>query len=149
VAEIADTDSYFMKIALGLAKEALEDDEIPVGAVIVTEDNQIIGKGYNQTEKLKDVSAHAEMLAITAAGGFLGSKFLTGCTIFVTVEPCPMCAAALGWARVARVVYGTKDPKKGFSLFKPSLLHPKTVVDNGVLEEECAILMKGFFAGKR
>jgi tRNA(adenine34) deaminase len=143
------SDEYFMRIAVGLAQQAAEDDEIPVGAVVITDDFKIIGKGYNQTEKLHDISAHAEMIALTASSEYLGSKYLTGCTIYVTVEPCPMCAAALGWAQISGIVFGTPDPKKGFSNYQPSLIHPKTIVKGGVLMEECSTLMKDFFAGKR
>jgi len=149
LAEKVFSDEYFMRRALALAKQAFEEDEIPIGAVIVAGGEKIIGKGYNQTEKLTDVTAHAEMLALTAAANYLGAKYLTECTIYVTIEPCPMCAAALAWAQIPVVVYGANDVKKGFSKFKPSLLHPKTQVKHGVLKDECAALMKSFFGQKR
>lgn len=138
-----------MQKALQLAHQALEEDEIPIGAVIVSNGQKIIAKGYNQTERLHDVTAHAEMLALTAASENLGSKYLKDCAIYVTVEPCPMCAAALAWAQIPTVVFGAKDVKRGYSVFSPSLLHPKTVIRNGVLEEDCAKLMKDFFKSKR
>lgn len=141
-------DDYFMKLALKEAMYALEEDEVPVGAVMVCND-RIIGKGYNQTEKLKDVTAHAEMLAITAASNYLGSKFLEECTLYVTLEPCLMCAAALRWARVGRVVYGAPDVKAGYSLANTPVLHPKTEVVRGVLEHDCSIVLTEFFKGKR
>lgn len=141
-------DEYFMRLALKEAMYAYEEDEVPVGALVVS-NNRIIGKGYNQTEKLKDVTAHAEMLAITAAANYLGSKFLEECTLYVTLEPCNMCAAALRWARIGRLVYGAIDPKAGFSLIGHSLLHPKTEVTKGVLEHDCSVLVTEFFRGKR
>lgn len=143
-------DEYFMKMALKEAGYAYEEDEVPIGAVVVVQ-NRVIGKGYNQTEKLKDVTAHAEMIAITAASNYLGSKFLEECTIYVTIEPCLMCASALRWARVARVVYGAKEPKFGFSSQGKGgqVLHPKTEVTAGILETECGLLMTEFFRGKR
>lgn len=141
-------DDYFMKLALKEAMYALEEDEVPVGAVMVCND-RIIGKGYNQTEKLKDVTAHAEMLAITAASNYLGSKFLEECTLYVTLEPCLMCAAALRWARVGRVVYGALDVKAGYSMANTPVLHPKTEVVRGVLEHDCSVVLTEFFKGKR
>src|ERR1043165_3692151 len=131
------THEYFMKLALKEAVYAYEEDEVPVGALVIC-NNKIIGKGYNQTEKLKDVTAHAEMIAITAASNYLGSKFLEECTIYVTIEPCLMCAAALRWARVARLVYGAKEPKAGYTNQANSnlILHPKTEVKGGVLEHD-------------
>lgn len=141
-------DEYFMRLALKEATYAYEEDEVPVGALVVS-NNRVIGKGYNQTEKLKDVTAHAEMLAITAAANYLGSKFLEECTLYVTLEPCNMCAAALRWARIGRLVYGATDPKAGFSLIGQSLLHPKTEVTKGVLEHDCSVLVTEFFRGKR
>jgi len=141
-------DEYFMKMALKEAGYAYEDDEVPVGALVVC-NNKVIGKGYNQTEKLKDVTAHAEMLAITAAANYLGSKFLEDCTLYVTLEPCLMCASALKWARIARLVYGAKDPKAGYSLTQGRILHPKTEVTNGILESECGSLLTEFFRQKR
>ncbi len=141
-------DEYWMRLALKEAGYAREDDEVPIGALIVCND-KIIGKGYNQTERLNDVTAHAEMIAITAAANYLAAKFLEDCTIYVTVEPCPMCAAALRWARVSRVVYGAADPKAGYSQFGPKMFHPKTQLKQGVLEHECGMLMSEFFKGKR
>lgn len=142
------TDEYFMKLALKEASYALEEDEVPVGAIVVC-NNRIIGKGYNQTERLKDVTAHAEMIAITAAANYLGSKFLEDCTLYVTLEPCLMCAAALKWARIARLVYGATDPKAGYSLTKGPVLHPKTEVTLGVLENDCSVMVSEFFRSKR
>lgn len=139
---------YFMSLALKEANAALSEDEIPVGAIIVAQ-NQIVGKGYNQVERLKDVTAHAEILAITAASGFFGSKYLKGCTMYVTIEPCMMCAAAIGWAQLDRLIYGAPDIKKGFTLYEPSPLHTKTIVGSGILKEECGELMKEFFRKKR
>lgn len=134
--------------ALKEAREAAAEDEVPIGAVIVG-DGGIISRGHNMVERLNDPSAHAEMLALTSATAALGGKYLNDCTIYVTVEPCPMCAAALGWAQIGRVVYGSPDPKRGFTLFTPSLLHPKTRVDSGVLAEECSGLVSEFFRSKR
>jgi len=141
-------DIYFMKQALQEARLAGERDEIPVGAVIVCQ-GRIIARGHNLTETLTDVTAHAEMQAITAAAGFLGGKYLTECTLYVTVEPCVMCAGALGWAQISRIVYGATDEKRGFIRFAPHALHPKTEVVSGILEEECSKLMKDFFKAKR
>lgn len=143
-----NTEEKYMRAALGQAALAYEDDEVPVGAVIVC-NGRIIARTYNMTERLKDPTAHAEMQAITMATEYLGGKYLTECELYVTVEPCPMCAAALGWAQIRKVVYGAPDPKKGFTLYSPSLLHPKTSVVSGVLAEECARLMSDFFKGKR
>ena len=143
-----NTEEKYMRAALGQAALAYEDDEVPVGAVIVC-NGRIIARAYNMTERLKDPTAHAEMQAITMATEYLGGKYLTECELYVTVEPCPMCAAALGWAQIRKVVYGAPDPKKGFTLYSPSLLHPKTSVVSGVLAEECARLMSDFFKGKR
>ena len=143
-----NTEEKYMRAALGQAVLAYEDDEVPVGAVIVC-NGRIIARAYNMTERLKDPTAHAEMQAITMATEYLGGKYLTECELYVTVEPCPMCAAALGWAQIRKVVYGAPDPKKGFTLYSPSLLHPKTSVVSGVLAEECARLMSDFFKGKR
>ena len=137
-----------MMEALKEAREAAAEDEVPIGAVIVG-DGGIISRGHNMVERLNDPSAHAEMLALTSATAALGGKYLNDCTIYVTVEPCPMCAAALGWAQIGRVVYGSPDPKRGFTLFTPSLLHPKTRVDSGVLAEECSGLVSEFFRSKR
>lgn len=137
-----------MKMALEEARAAMAQKEIPVGAVVVA-NGQVIGRGHNLTETLRDVTAHAEMQAITAAAESLGGKYLTGCTLYVTVEPCVMCAGAIGWSQLGRLVYGASDEKRGFKRFAPEALHPKTVVVNGVLEEECAELMKEFFKKKR
>ena len=139
---------YYMSMALKEANQALAEDEIPIGAIIVAQ-NQIVGKGYNQTEKLKDVTAHAEILAITAASNYFQSKYLKECTIYITFEPCMMCAAAIGWAQIKCLVYGASDPKKGFTLFEPSPLHPKTIVEPGILDEESGELLKEFFRKKR
>ena len=143
-----DVDERYMQEALREAQAALEEGEIPIGAVIVCR-GRIIGKGHNMTERLHDPTAHAEMIAITAATEALGGKYLNDCTLYVTVEPCPMCAGALNWAQVGRIVFGASDPKRGGSLYSPSLLHPKTEVRSGVLEEECSTLMREFFKGKR
>ena len=142
------TDERYMKMALEEARAAMAQKEIPVGAVVVA-NGQVIGRGHNLTETLRDVTAHAEMQAITAAAESLGGKYLTGCTLYVTVEPCVMCAGAIGWSQLGRLVYGASDEKRGFKRFAPEALHPKTVVVNGVLEEECAELMKEFFKKKR
>ena len=139
-----NTDNYFMQEALKLAQIAGEDGEIPVGAVVVSQ-HKIIGKGYNQTEKLKDVTAHAEMIAITAAAQHFGAKYLTNCTLYVTLEPCVMCAGALYWTQLSRLVYGASDDKRGFSLVQPSLVHPKTKIVTGILAEECQQLLHNFF----
>ena len=143
-----DIDEKYMLEALKEARAAFNEDEIPVGSVVVCK-GRIIGKGHNMTETLHDPTAHAEMIAITAATEALGGKYLTECTLYVTVEPCPMCASALSWAQAGRIVFGAADPKRGYSLFSPSLLHPRTEVRSGVLTEECSTLMKDFFAGKR
>lgn len=141
-------DEKYMKIALQEAEAAAERDEVPVGAVIVC-NSRVIARAHNLTETLNDVTAHAEMQAITMATNYLGGKYLDKCSIYVTVEPCPMCAAALAWAQVGEVIYGTPDKKRGYSLFSPSLLHPKTVVRSGVLETECADIISNFFKDKR
>ncbi len=143
-----DMDVKFMQQALNEAQQALTRDEVPVGAVIVCND-RIIARGHNLTETLNDVTAHAEMQAITAAANFLGGKYLTDCTLYVTVEPCVMCAGALGWSQIGRIVYGASDEKRGFTRFAPDALHPKTEVVSGVLEEKCSELMKAFFRKKR
>lgn len=142
------SDSHFMKQALQQAHIALEEGEIPVGAVVVCE-NQIIARAYNQTEKLHDVTAHAEIIAITAAANFLNSKYLPDCTLYVTLEPCVMCAGALQWAQVGRIVYGAADDKRGFMRFGKKMLHPKTKLEYGIMEEECSSLLKLFFAQLR
>jgi tRNA(adenine34) deaminase len=141
-------DVYFMNQALNEARKAFEKDEVPVGAVIVCQD-RIIARGHNLTETLTDVTAHAEMQAITAAAGYLGGKYLTDCTLYVTLEPCVMCAGALGWSQISRIVIGASDEKRGFLQFAPGALHPKTIVTQGILSEECAVLMKSFFEKKR
>ena len=137
-----------MKDALREAGAAAAEEEVPIGAVIVCR-GRIIGKGHNMTERLNDPTAHAEMIAITAATEAMGGKYLSDCTLYVTVEPCPMCAGALAWAQIGRVVYGAADPKRGFSMFSPSLMHPKTEVVSGVLSEECSGLVSEFFRNKR
>ena len=142
------TDEYFMRIAFNEAVTAYERDEIPVGAVIVC-NNKIIAKAHNLTETLTDVTAHAEMQAITAAASTLGGKYLTDCTLYVTVEPCTMCAGAISWAQLGRLVYGAEDVKRGFTHFAPQCLHPKTEVLKGVLAEDAALLMQRFFKKKR
>ena len=142
------SDEYFMEIALGLAEEAAEDGEIPVGAVVVCR-NRIIAKARNQTEQLNDVTAHAEMLAITAATQYLGGKYLTDCTLYVTLEPCVMCAGALFWAQPGRLVIGAADPKRGYGRIEPSLLHPKTRLETGILADESQALLLKFFKGLR
>jgi tRNA(adenine34) deaminase len=142
------TDEYFMRQALAEARLALTEGEIPIGAVVVL-DNTIIGRGHNQTERLRDVTAHAEMLAISAAANFVGNKYLGACSLYVTIEPCVMCAGASAWAQVRRVVYGADEPKVGFRRHSPSLLHPRTQLCSGVLAEECAALMLDFFHAKR
>lgn len=141
-------DAHYMRIALTEARIARDEDEVPVGAVVVCND-KIIAKTHNQTQRLHDVTAHAEMLAVTAAATWLGGKYLTGCTIYVTVEPCTMCAGALGWAQVGKVVYGTDDPKRGYTRIAPDALHPKTEVVSGVLRDECSALVKEYFKMKR
>ncbi len=141
-------DERYMREALREAMAAAEEDEVPVGAVIVCR-GRIIAKGHNMTERLNDPTAHAEMIAITSASEAIGGKYLTDCTLYVTVEPCPMCAGALAWSQIGRVVYGAIDPKRGFSLFSPSLMHPKTEITAGVLAVECGRLVSDFFRNKR
>ncbi len=141
-------DERYMQMALAEARKALEQKEVPIGAVVVA-GGRVIARAHNLTETLTDPTAHAEMQAITIATDYLGGKYLTGCTLYVTVEPCPMCAAALNWAQVSKIVYGADDPRRGYSLFSPGLLHPRTQVTKGVLQEECAALMKDFFKEKR
>ncbi len=143
-----EQDEKFMKEALREAHAALEEGEIPIGAVVVWK-GRIIGRGHNQTERLRDTTAHAEMIAITAATEAMGGKYLNECTLYVTVEPCPMCAGALNWAQIGRIVYGAPDPRRGYSLFSPSLLHPRTIAAGGILLEECSALMLTFFRDKR
>ena len=142
------TDEYYMKQALVEAQKAEKVDEVPIGAVIVCKD-KIIARAHNLTETLTDVTAHAEMQAITMAANHLGSKYLTDCTLYVTVEPCTMCAGAIGWAQISRLVYGAKDPKKGFSIIAPNALHPKCVVESGVMESECTEIVSNFFKKTR
>ena len=141
-------DEKYMREALNEAKAALKEDEIPIGAVVVA-DGRIIGRGHNLTETLHDVTAHAEMQAITAAEEYLGGKYLNKCTLYVTVEPCVMCAGAIGWSQLGRLVYGAADEKRGYTRYAPDALHPKTEVVRGVLEAEAAAMMKEFFRGKR
>jgi tRNA(adenine34) deaminase len=141
-------DEKYMREALREAIHAAGEDEVPIGAVIVCK-GRIIGKGHNMTERLNDPTAHAEMIAITAATEAMGGKYLNECTLYVTVEPCPMCAGALAWAQIGRIVYGAADPKRGFSQFSPSLLHPKTEVISGVLADECGSIVSDFFRNKR
>jgi tRNA(adenine34) deaminase len=142
------TDEYFMNMALMEAEEAFEAGEVPVGAVIVL-NNTVIAKAHNLTQTLKDVTAHAEMQAITAASHYLGAKYLNDCVLYVTLEPCVMCAGALHWAQIGKMVYGASDPKKGYSLINTPLLHPKTEVVQGVLARESQMLLEGFFRGVR
>jgi len=142
------TDEYYMRQALIEARKAAEEGEIPVGAVIVCRD-RILARSHNLTQTLRDVTAHAEMQAITAAAETLGGKYLTDCTLYVTLEPCVMCAGALGWSQVSRIVYGAPDPRRGYTLFAPKALHPKTQVEGGVLKDEALQLVKEFFSKKR
>lgn len=141
-------DEYYMRQALNEARQAFDKGEVPIGAIVVCK-GRIIARGYNLTETLNDVTAHAEMQAITAAANVLGGKYLTDCILYVTIEPCPMCAGGLLWSQISKIVYGAKDEKKGYSVFSPSILHPKTEVVSGVMEDECASLMKEFFKQKR
>lgn len=141
------TDEYFMKKALQEAEMAFEKDEIPVGALIVI-DNKVIARGHNLTEMLNDVTAHAEMQAITAAANFLGGKYLVGCTLYVTIEPCQMCAGALYWSQISKIVFGARDDNRGF-IAMGTKLHPKTTVVSGIMANEASELMKRFFARKR
>ncbi len=142
------SDDDYMQMAYAEAQAAYDEDEIPVGAVVVC-DGRVIASAHNQTERLGDTTAHAEMLALTAAEDELGSKYLDECTLYVTLEPCIMCAGAIGWAQVRRLVYGAADEKRGYSRFSPSPLHPKTEVTTGLMKEECEQLMKRFFKEKR
>ena len=141
-------DEQFMRIALGEAHKALSSNEIPIGCVIVS-NNQIIGRGHNLTETLSDVTAHAEIQAITAAAQTLGGKYLPDATLYVTVEPCPMCGGAIGWSQISRIVYGAPDPKRGYATYAPRVFHPKATVTSGVLEDECRALIQEFFKSKR
>ncbi len=138
----------YMRIALQEAREAKLDGEVPIGAVVVCGD-KVIAKAHNRTEHLHDVTAHAEIMAITSAEDYMNAKYLTDCTLFVTVEPCVMCAGAIAWAQLAEVVYGANDEKRGFSKYSSQILHPKTKLTKGILAEDCEKIMKDFFAGKR
>lgn len=142
------TDINYMKQALAEARKAFVKDEVPIGAIIVCND-RIIARAHNLTETLNDVTAHAEMQAITAAAANIGGKYLNQCTLYVTVEPCPMCAGAIGWAQMGRVVYGASDEKRGFAKYAPDVLHPKTEVTKGICADEATALMKEFFSKKR
>jgi len=142
------SDEYFMKEALKEARKAFEADEVPIGAVIVS-DNKIIARAHNLTERLNDVTAHAEMQAITSAANYLGGKYLQDCTLYVTVEPCVMCAGALFWSQIGKIVYAAGDNKRGYSLIEKNLLHPKTTVIQGVLSDDASIMMEDFFKKKR
>ena len=141
-------DEQFMRKAIAEAQQALQEGEIPIGAVIVCND-RIIARAHNLTETLHDVTAHAEMQAITSAANELGGKYLTDCTLYVAIEPCTMCAGALGWSHLSRIVYGAADEKRGYQLYAPRALHPKTTITGGILEEECRQLMQDFFRNKR
>lgn len=143
-----EQDERFMREALREAQLAASEDEVPIGAVICCR-GRVIARGHNMTERLNDATAHAEMICMTAATEAMGGKYLPDCTIYVTVEPCPMCAAALNWSQIGRIVYGASDPKRGYSLFSPSLLHPKTEVSSGVLAQECGELVSSYFKSKR
>jgi len=143
-----EKDEFFMQEALREAQAAQAEGEIPIGAVVVW-NGRVIGRGHNMTEKLHDTTAHAEMIAITSATEAMGGKYLDECTLYVTVEPCPMCAGALNWAQTGRIVYGAADPRRGYSLFSPSLLHPRTETRSGVLAGECSALLLEFFRSKR
>lgn len=142
------TDKEYMNIALAEAQKAFDEDEIPIGAIVVCK-GRIIARTHNLTEMLNDVTAHAEMQAITAAATHIGGKYLNDCTLYVTVEPCPMCAGAIAWSQLGRLVYGAEDDKRGYRRYAPDVLHPKTEVLSGVCAEESAELMKKFFANKR
>jgi len=141
-------DQYFMKQALLEAQKAFDAGEVPVGAVIIA-GNQVIGRGHNLTEKLSDVTAHAEIQALTAASNFLGAKYLKGCSLYVTLEPCPMCAGALYWSQIGKIVFGASDEHRGASKYTPNLFHPTTQLISGVEAETCSDLLKRFFQGKR
>ena len=143
-----DSDERFMREALREAQAAGAEDEVPIGAVVVCR-GRVIARGHNMPERLHDPTAHAEMIALTAATEAVGGKYLDECTLYVTVEPCPMCAAALCWAQLGRLVWGAPDPRRGYSLFSPSLLHPRTEVVSGLLETECSTLVKDYFKSKR
>ncbi|MFY8020935.1 MAG: nucleoside deaminase [Bacteroidia bacterium] len=142
------SDEYFMEMAFKEAQKAFDEGEVPVGAIVVCE-NKIIGKGYNLTERLHDVTAHAEMQAITAASNYLGAKYLVDCTLYVSLEPCVMCAGAIYWAQLGELVIGASDPKRGFLKEGMHLIHPKTKLRKGILEDKCSMLVKDFFKGLR
>lgn len=143
-------DEKYMRLALEEALCAAQEGEVPVGAVLVhSQSGEVLAKAHNQTELLGDPTAHAEMLALTSATSALGGKYLGDCTLYVSVEPCPMCAGAIAWCQVGRLVYGAPDPKRGYSLYSPSLLHPKTQVTSGVLQQECSRLVSDFFKQRR
>ena len=142
------TDTDYMKMALVEAQKAFDEDEVPIGAVIVCK-GHVVARAHNLTEMLNDVTAHAEMQAITAAASNIGGKYLTDCTLYVTVEPCPMCAGAIAWSQLGRLVYGAEDEKRGYHRYSPDVLHPKTEVLSGVCADEATVLMKKFFASKR
>ena len=146
--DITKLDERYMRMALQEAMQAAQADEIPVGAVVVC-NNRVIARAHNLTETLCDVTAHAEMQAITSAANHMGGKYLTDCTLYVTLEPCVMCAGAIGWAQVSRLVYGASDPRRGYSNLAPKALHPKAQVTTGILADECAALMHDFFKKKR
>jgi len=145
---LMEADERFMREALAEARAAADEGEVPVGAVVVAR-GRVIARGHNMTERLADPTAHAEMIALTAATEALGGKYLTDCTLYVTLEPCPMCAAALCWAQLGRLVYGAPDPKRGYARFTPSLLHPKTQVVSGPLADDCLALLTSFFQDRR
>jgi tRNA(adenine34) deaminase len=148
IMEEKNKDEMYMRKALAEAQQAFDEGEIPIGAVVVCKD-QVIARAHNLTETLIDPTAHAEMQAITMAANALGGKYLTDCTLYVTVEPCPMCAGAIGWAQVPRIVYGAPDPKRGYREYAPRVMHPKSECKGGILEEECRQLMQEFFKSKR
>jgi len=141
-------DEYFMRMALKEAQFAYDDDEVPIGAIIVANE-RLIAKAHNLTERLNDVTAHAEMQAFTSAANYLGGKYMKDCTLYVTLEPCVMCAGASFWTQIGRIVYGARDEKRGFSKYNAGILHPKTIIRGGVMEQECAELISTFFKKKR
>ncbi|MCF0202764.1 MAG: nucleoside deaminase [Bacteroidaceae bacterium] len=143
-----NNDERYMRMALKEATQAAGEGEIPVGAVVVCK-GQVISRAHNLTETLHDVTAHAEMQAITSAADYLGGKYLQDCTLYVTLEPCPMCAGAIGWAQISRLVYGASDPRRGFTLLAPKVLHPKCSVEKGILADECLTLITDFFKARR
>lgn len=148
VSDTNQIDIRYMTLALQEANKAMQEGEIPVGCIIVS-DGHIVGRGHNLTETLQDVTAHAEMQALTAAAQTLGGKYLNDCTLYVTLEPCVMCAGAIGWAQVKRLVYGAPDPKRGFTHLAPNALHPKCLIQQGILQDDCAQLLKNFFQTRR